>query len=537
MVRSAAGEPLAGAEVSLCPSEGWLRFSDGQSAPTITDAQGRFAAEGLPGGKLYLRVSAAGYADLVTEVDAGALELRLTLEPACSIAGRILDAESGKPIGGLPLSAWQEGGKLQFTLLSRLPTATSAADGSFTLEGLREGPADLSIAAREPFRGGVYPEKRIRGVAARTRDLLIRLEKGKCIAGRLVDPEGRPIPARGLEVSLHYPWRGKGWRSGGTAVGPNGSFVFDCLASGRYGLSVKSQSFGENRDATWLPARVDDIEAGTEGLVVTLRRGKPIAGRMESGLTEAPEKGYWLHVTPADRRTRLLGNSHSEVHEDGTFVTGALEEGREYDLCVRVGGRFWVARRAKAGATEVVLRPEPMEGVISGTVVDETGKAVPAGVAVIAESRDGILQTVRVETAADGTFALGGLGTSAYRVRGGGLGGEFTWAGSVPSIAPGKKDVVLRVRRGEVLRGTVRASRGTPERHSLILVLDSDGEEVQHSFKTGEDGKFEVTGLPPGEVSVRLDCYAPDGRRDPEIARVRVPCAPLELRAPADEEE
>jgi hypothetical protein len=540
VVRSSSGEPAGGAEVFLSPAGAFLHPGVRRAVAT-TDSRGRFRVEGLSEGKHELRVSLVGHPDAFLEAGAGDADLEVVLDPGHTVAGRIVDAATGGPIGGKAVSAWSEerppGARSWAELLSGRRETVSAADGTFSVNGLREGPTTLLFGDDGPFRGGVHPVKILRGVPAGTGDLVVRLERGRCIAGRIVDPEGRPIRSRGLEVTLHAPRTAGVWTSKSMGLDRDGTFVFDCLPRGLYCLTVASRSFGGNRDATWLPARIDDVAAGTEDLVVALRRGRPVAGRLEPVPEVRTDQGAWLHIGHSGSRSGPEGNGISAVHGDGTFVTGALEEGRRYDLWVRDRDRLWVTRRVEPGGAGVVLRAEPMEGTISGSVVDEAGRAVPAGVKVTAESGEGPLASVEVETTAGGAFVLEGLGDRPYRLRAGGPGGEYAWLGTWPTLSPGAKGVVLRVRRGEVLRGTLRAKDGSAADGALVLVVDGDGEPLEHRVVVGNDGSFDVGGLPPGRLLVRFDLSSTRPRDDPEIARVTLPCAPLDLRVPDAEGE
>lgn len=534
VVESEDGKPLAGAEVFLSPLG--ERFQPGTlELATTTDARGEFRVAGLREGRHDLRVHLDGHPDAVRTVSAGAGALRIVLKPGFTLTGRILDAETGRPLGGIPVATgprWRAG----ILLPSRRETL-SAPDGTFALVGLEEGPWDLRVGRDRTFRGGTYPLKQVRGIVAGTRDLEIRLVRGRCIAGRLVDEEGRPVEGRGLEVTLENPRTGEGWSRVSRGTEADGTFAFDGLSPGRYALSIESRSFGEVRDAAWLPVRIEDVAAGQKDVVVTLRRGRPISGRMEDAPEAPPRQGYWLHVGRSGSQEDLPGNDITKVHEDGSFTTGALEEGGKYDLTVREGGALWVARGVPAGAGDAVLRREPLEGTIAGIVVDGTGMPVPEGVPVRAGTGESTLYDAETVTGPGGTFVLEGLGNLAYRVRAGGPGSRFTWSGSSPAVVPGTKGVVVRVRTGVSLRGTVRTSAGTPVARDLVLVLEGDGDSVEHRIDVAEDGTFSVEGLPPGPAVLKLDRLSLSEQGHPEIARIRVPCAPLDLRVPEEEED
>lgn len=119
------GRPVAGV-----PVEAYLGCGHGPTvAAATTDPQGRFALPPLPRDTT-LWVVAPGYAAFKQEVGdpdgfLGAGGLALTLRPAATVRGRVLDA-AGRALGGVVVRAFAH---------SRGPVATTAADGTFVLAG------------------------------------------------------------------------------------------------------------------------------------------------------------------------------------------------------------------------------------------------------------------------------------------------------------------------------------------------------------------------------------------------------------------
>jgi hypothetical protein len=119
------GAPIVGAVVE-CTARG------GFSAATSTDALGRFAVRGAAGaGPYHVSVHAGGrVSHVVADVDEGARPLRVALELAGGVEGRVF-APEGVEVAALRVRALRAG---------RSPAATTpAADGSFRFGGLPQG--------------------------------------------------------------------------------------------------------------------------------------------------------------------------------------------------------------------------------------------------------------------------------------------------------------------------------------------------------------------------------------------------------------
>lgn len=122
--------PIPGAQVALAGRE-----------PLVTSADGSFALEDLPPGSLEVTVTAAGFkarAESVTIAAGEELKLTVTLA-APSGPGRIRGLAFAGP-GRQPLAS--------VTVEGPSGTITSAADGSFVLEGVGPGPVALKASAR-----------------------------------------------------------------------------------------------------------------------------------------------------------------------------------------------------------------------------------------------------------------------------------------------------------------------------------------------------------------------------------------------------
>ena len=171
---------------------------------------------------------------------------------------------------------------------------------------------------------------------------------------------------------------------------------------------------------------------------------------------------------------------------------------------------------------------------LAGRVIFETGRpATPPQVNVVASMSDGMLGSAHAQPDADGRFTL--------RVRPGDWrltawvpdewmvqrlefrGREIDPDGdiAITSEPGGRVDVVL-TNRLTLITGTVRDRDDKPARDSHVVVFPKDEALMSRSSfrrmrieRAGPDGRFRVTGLPPGDyLAVAVDDFNPEQGMD-----------------------
>lgn len=137
VVDADTGAPVAGARLRL----------DNPANEVTSDADGRFQFLQLPPGPIRIDASASGFCDasMVTTAEAGVVvEATFRLSPRAAsgttaeVRGVVLHGETGAPLAGVAISA-SVGGPV--------PTASTAADGSYTLSLDADGVVELRASA------------------------------------------------------------------------------------------------------------------------------------------------------------------------------------------------------------------------------------------------------------------------------------------------------------------------------------------------------------------------------------------------------
>lgn len=158
--------------------------------------------------------------------------------------------------------------------------------------------------------------------------------------------------------------------------------------------------------------------------------------------------------------------------------------------------------------TAVLQRPRRAvgrPGEISGTLRTNSGAPI-AGAVITVTGADG-MQVGRARAGQTGAYALDGVRP-----------GTYTLIVTAPGFQPAAASVTVNglgavhdfvLLGGGVVAGTVHRSGGTPVEGTAVLATDGTGQVVGQAT-TAHDGKFLLTGLPAGEVTITANV---DGHR------------------------
>jgi sarcosine oxidase gamma subunit len=487
-----------------------------------------FAAKGTQGGELLERPVTVG-----TKPPEGVI---LRMEERGTFRGRLLDADTGKPLAG---------GKLY---LDAGRVLTADAEGKFAVGGLERTHHEAFVVAPGRQRMRVLFDT----TAKADTELDVRVPRAGKVVGTVVDAAGNPIPgavvgrgSSGSYFSINALY---------VACGPDGSFEFDdavppdtptrlsAYADGYQsahweGVSPPADGpphelrFRMSRKPVLTDAPPKEGEKKLRVVTGTVisPRGRPTAGVVV-------QWGYRPHADAVTARTNAGGSFRLVVpDEDGAVAVlpGAMQP--EFRP-VPAGGDKQV---------EVVLR----DGVtFKGKVTDDAGAPI-AGVSVvpvIPSPEPGIgnpfwLTQSQVRTAADGTFTIRGVPEAA----------RFDFLKRRLSdvrdreLKPEPADNKIVLQYGGALTGRVVGADGKPVRDFRILVNfphNLGPDERPAGFFAGycgmglrftsDDGSFVVTGVGAGD-EYRVTAIAA-GHGAAELNRVKaVPVNKLAAAAAA----
>lgn len=516
-------------------TEGDARSEAGEQpdAPLVTGSDGVVAFE-VPA-MLPLRVRAAGRGESAGEASVdvrplapGARErVEIALETAWTrvFFGRVLSAVEDAPLEDVLVSVEEgahvfEDGELVERGRRILETRTGA-DGLFELRVPAWKPSAARLEARARslalvplVEGHETPDRaqvvRLDPSAA----LVVRLSRGSGpIAGLVVDVTTPALALVEREHRMHAHSLSYSWRA---TTDASGVARLDGLPARRW-LDLTVREGGRALLFEREPLSLAPWETRT--VEIALHEGRTVRGRvLENGAALAgarvwllaPGGGAVRHLSATDRPAET-----AESGADGRFAFADV-----------LPGRWWVglapadfdepeALLSLPAEVEVIAGVDPREVVleaargatISGRVLDPAGE--PAGQRLVfASSREPFL----FRTAAsqdDGSFAIGPLPPGVYELGAADASGDAAPAEAI-SVRAGARDVVLRLRAGGVIEGTVvdATTRATCE-GEITLAVTIEGRCGEYADRTRE-GRFRHGGLLPGTYA--LLASTEDGR-------------------------
>ena len=312
--------PVAGAEIFVGSATrgGGLNFEFGvgatpqQKADAVSGADGRFMLRGLPEeGNARLTAQAQGYASGRATVNPSDSEALITLTPALTLAGKLVN-EKGAGVSGLEVLVERADDEFDFMSFWSSRSAISGPDGSFSIGGLDAGVWRVLAHTATHSTGDLRVD-----LAQDVDDVVARLEpaavfavivtesgSGMPVPGAVVMIEPQEDPAqgfaghgvgqRGVRVRASADGAGESHISfGGENRGitdADGVAAFTDLAEGRYSLRLSAEGFARQQ--------LDFVrERGPQRSELALLPGANLRAVVQDG-AGAPLPGVRVVATP-----------------------------------------------------------------------------------------------------------------------------------------------------------------------------------------------------------------------------------------------
>lgn len=476
-VLSFDGQPIAQAPVFLRDSQARRDPQAKSRAVAVSDEEGRYevAAAGLED---WIEARPSGFLPtaphLVCSVERGRELDLVTARPAGELHGRVLDAQ-GRPVSEAevwlrtPLVTSRVGSLLATTLRDELSgRASFGAQG--TVQGALEPTRCLTdasgrfVAAKPPEEKFVVlvsapglPPGIVLLEAGADDDLVIRLALPGSLAGRAVDPDGRPCAGAVLELSFPEPRPRQEARTDAA-----GRFRFDGLGEGPFLLRLLERTDGsaschvEGRIAAGehLPLDVElSADDSIEGTVAT--DGEPLEG-WNVVLWEITDSDF-----PVRDSRQTTTCARTSTASGGRFAFYGCSD-KEYDLeffdPAAPAERHRVTTRA--GRAPLVLEPRPSELVsFHGRIVRRENALRPSLLSVAAVRGSMTARQALVPIDAEtGEFHGPSLPRGRYHVDAFFPGSATAWR---KTIELGERELVLEVPGRGSLRLEVELPEGT----------------------------------------------------------------------------
>ena len=385
------------------------------------------------------------------------------------IAGRV--THDGKP---LPGAVVRLGDALSH---AELATRVSGSDGTFDFGMLAPATFAVSAEAAEKTPAGTI----VSAADPRAKTDQIKLELGPCrsrIHGHVVDASGGGIANARLRVA----------GLGGTDADATGKYAL-CIPPGDSQIRVDADGYGAtNRPFHLVGELKHDFELVPEAVIagtVVDERGAGVAFASVVALPQAIEQPHFL------------GDGRATADAEGKFRIANLHPGRF----------MLAASSADYGATSAkpaVAAPGSSNAEITIVVSKRariSGKVVMGGKPV-AGARMSVAGPDLLRRAAfsqdDGTFVLEGVPMGKQELNAGTY--EVLTPKTVDTTGGSAENVTVEVAELAALRGKV-LRKGKPVSDTVVQT------SIGQSASSDAEGKYEIRGLPPGELQVTAQSF------------------------------
>lgn len=490
------------------------------SARAWTDAEGRWRLRHVPEGRY--KITLEQQYPPAAHAATGSLDVRAVLKTAQPeiIDGLVL-GPTGDPVpsGTIAVARPEDGPYTQRGMAHVL-------GGHFRVvrPAALPGPLVLAVTDARDAQGRTYPARLGRVTVDKNtpRPVTIRLEPAGEVSGVALDADGEPVAGILLTLTPKKPVTTQsGYRSLSAYADAEGRFRFVGMAPGVHVLTHQFSAAYIQQQALEVEAGAQDVEfrikrwRSITGIVLDLE-GKPLAGAIVALGTAAhgyprPHRG----VVASDARGRFVIPRVAPTNE--LSVTAAPPPGYEGPAVagttsgVRAGDRDVLVRLRRGLTIEGVV--QDLDGrPVAGCVVTTKNVRTASGARSTWYARpkattkkDGrfVLQTFLPDLLADLSFVVPSGAPTRY------------FSEERKSIASGRKDVVVRMEAGVMIRGEVH---GVPvELLKGLRLSASPAEEGMRPVSAGRlmngsAATFEIGPLKPGPHKIRLSMRSSGGR-------------------------
>jgi hypothetical protein len=364
------------------------------------------------------------------------------------------------------------------------------AEGEFELVGLADGEL---FATPGQVPGFVEPIPVL--VPAGARELILRLERGVGLAGRVVDPDGQPVDGARVTARLPRP-------SGERPLGPEPSYVQAgwSTQTDRRGTFALAGLPADARvvvsaepPSPWLPASTRDVAAGADDLVLQVTPGVFVEGAVSGDWVEDTDLWVelWKPGTTGQRLAYLLldrGQRH--------FRVGPVAPG-EYELRVKPStySEPLVAQPVRAPASGLTF-PLPAARHVVGRILGENVGGFHLGV---------FFESTNVGTSVDGSGRFRMLNARPGRVTVVVHREGDERYGLVEDVDPSAGSIDVPLQRGLAIEGRVT---GLPAGERVTLEVTANQPWMHKRLQNVDGDRFRVVGLLPGRYDVTVECRA-----------------------------
>ncbi len=420
------------------------------------DATGNYTITGLTEGSYTLTVASYAHSGTASKsAEAGATGINFVLKSLATVEGRVVSAQTSQPITAFRVRAAGQTGQRYFVRDEFV--SVRDADGRFTLTSVEDGATALEVRA-EDFADTTLALSGIVGGETR-KDVLVRMEIGVVVAGRVVDSSGKGIG--GARIFLGNPPDEYAQdRMQRASSGSDGGFRLTSMPAGQVQISAAHPEYASRTVTASLVARVENT------VEIVLSAGASVEGRVTvNGKTAASNAHVYASFGNSNRQT--------QADADGRYRLAGLPDGTVHvQASLRDGG----SNRSQSRSVEIAdgyvaeLNFDFTQGTatIEGTVYKAEG--VPLGgqghLSATSQTATGATENYNTQLGADGSYLLEGVAAGIVELRVFGQeGGAKISRVNVAAGARVHKDILLYG------GGSLRAEVSGGEDQTMVLLL------------------------------------------------------------------
>jgi protocatechuate 3,4-dioxygenase beta subunit len=476
------------------PGGGPLAFLAGVSNNvTSTDADGRFAFDGLPEGKVTVTASHPDYLEASQDVSPDQQQgVDITLGTGGSISGTVTSADGRTPVAGSRVSLNEEGDTAGFAG----NTAGADGNGTFLFDHLRAG--RYALTATTPS-GNTPPKEVVLGENQAQTGVLLQAVAGALVHGNVTGlPSGQ---LGGVRINASMPSY-----NGSATTDDSGAFSIPNVPNSPAGILrlTATTSLMQGRSTT----RSVSIEEGVTDVPVQIefQGASSLAGRVTQG--GQPMGGLFVVAVPEGGGAQ--GRFTAQTDGNGAYAIQGMNDG---DYQVTVGGQGLTYRKVLTVSSDTVGDIVLPTVSLTGQVVDAntsqpiTGATVQAETG--AETRAGAVK--RAVTDSNGNYTIDNVDAGAYQVTARMTGYQLQTQSLQVGTDPVQLDFQLSPGAGLPIR-VLDGLTGLPLAAVNVLAFGAGGSLASSGpVSLDSTGAGEVPSLAPGRYSLYVfsDGYAP----------------------------
>ncbi|MDJ0972989.1 MAG: carboxypeptidase-like regulatory domain-containing protein [Planctomycetota bacterium] len=421
----------------------------------------------------------------------GSGPLQIKLEKGYKIAGQVRGPD-GKPMPHVGIHIQQErrDGRKWYGYYYRNyhTNLRTGEDGRFEQLGLKEGRYEVYA---QP--GDKYMQPEPVSTEAGAENVVVRIEAGLTIQGRVVCPEGQPI----VGANINYSWsikdeRGRNRnRNRSAKTDADGAFTVGGLPADAVGtLRATPASGGEK---SYIAQSVSRVSAGESNVTVTLEGGGYIEGRV---LGPGGEGVGRVRVrAEVHNGTRWQRRHSARTSNDGSYKLGPVPPG-VYRLRVEAKGSYSASEpiEVRGPASDIVLEM-PLGLPIKGQLLGDNVKGFHA--TWYAPKPNGGWTSKGSGVKNDGSFFInqGSEEAGMLLVR---KNGDSRYA-LLEDVRPSDGPFEIELIQGDSIRGFVT---GLPQSWRWANVYARNDRGISIWGRVNRDGTFVIHGVPPGTYTI-----------------------------------